>query len=49
VTQHASLTPERWARFTLDQQADASCHADAFRCLLCFTPAASRPIAHLMP
>jgi hypothetical protein len=84
VTQHASLTRERWARFTLDQQvlmvanevnrassllgdadlaslrrtyervhiaphADASSHTEAFRCLLRFTPAASKQIAHLMP
>jgi hypothetical protein len=111
VTQHASLTPERWARFSLDQQilmvanemnrassllgdaspdslrrtyervlrlldltvatqarrglrrellrwrdlvaalyvaprADAQAHAEAFRCLLRFTPA-SKQIAHL--
>ena len=114
MTQHASLTPERWARFTLDQQvlmvanemnraskllgdedldalrrtyervlrlldltvttqprrglrrellrwrdlvaalyiapqADAASHAEAFRCLLRFTPAASSQIPHLMP
>jgi hypothetical protein len=114
VTQHASLTPERWARFDLDQQilmvanemnrarglfadadpeplrrtyervlrlvdltvqtrprralrrellrwrdlvaalyvseaADAAAHGEAFRCLLRFTPAASKQIPHLLP
>jgi hypothetical protein len=114
VTQHASLTPERWARFGLDQQilmianemnrasgllgeedpaslrrayermlrlvdltvqtqprrglrrellrwrdlvaalyiasrAEARAHAQAFRCLLQLTPAASRQIPHLLP
>lgn len=114
MTQHASLTPERWARFSLDQQilmignemnratsllgdddlgplrrayervlrlldltvatherrglrrellrwrdlvaalyiaprADAASHTEAFRCLLRFTPAASRQIPHLVP
>ena len=114
MTQHASLTPERWARFTLDQQvlmvanemnrassllgeedlvslrrayervlrlldltvatqtrrtlrrellrwrdlvaalyvaprADAASHAGAFRCLLRFTPTASKQITQLMP
>ena len=114
MTQHASLTPERWACFTLDQQilmvanemnrassllgdedlaslrrtyervlrlldltvatqtrqglrrellrwrdlvatlyvaprADAASHTEAFRCLLRFTPAASKQITHLMP
>ncbi len=114
MTQHATLTPERWAGFSLDQQilmvanemnrasgllgtedlaslrrtyervlrlvdltvatrtrpglrrellrwrdlvaalylapqANATSHAEAFRCLLRFTPAASRQIAYLMP
>jgi hypothetical protein len=114
VTQHASLTPERWARFDLDRQilmvanemnrarglfaeadrdalrrtyervlrlvdltvqtrpqrglrrellrwrdliaalyigegADAPAHDEAFRCLLRFTPAASKQIPHLLP
>jgi hypothetical protein len=113
VTQHASLTPERWARFDLDQQilmvanemnrassllrtedraslkrtyervlrlvdltvatrrrrglrrellrwrdlvaalyiapdAEPRAHAEAFRCLLQFTPTASKQIPHLM-
>ncbi len=114
MTQHSSMTPERWARFSLDQQilmianemnrassllgdedlsslrrtyervlrlldltvatqtrrglrkellrwrdlvaalyvasrAEARAHAAAFRCLLQFTPAASRQIPHLLP
>lgn len=114
MTQHSSLMPERWARFTLDQQvlmvanemnrasslladddpaslrrtyervlrlldltvavqtrpglrrellrwrdlvaalyiaprADAASHTEAFRCLLRFTPAASKQIPHLIP
>jgi hypothetical protein len=114
VTQHASLSPERWARFDLDRQilmvanemnrarglfaeadqaalrrtyervlrlldltvqtrprkalrrellrwrdlvaalyvaeaADAPAHDAAFRCLLRFTPAASKQIPHLLP
>jgi hypothetical protein len=113
VTQHASLTPERWARFDRDQQilmianemnrasalldgegraplqrtyervlrlvdltvatrprrglrrellrwrdliaalyvaprAEPTAHADAFRCLLRFTPAASKQIPHVL-
>ena len=113
MTQHASLTPERWGRFTLDQQilmianemnrasrllgdedlgslrracervlrlvdltvavqtrrglrrellrwrdlvaalyvgprAEARAHGAAFRCLLQFTPVASRQIPHLL-
>lgn len=113
MTQHASLTPERWARFTLDQQIlmvanemnratrllgpedlgslrrtyervlrlvdltvavqprrtlrrellrwrdlvaslyiadrpDPGAHTEAFRCLLRFTPAASRQIPHVL-
>ena len=113
MTQHASMKPERWARFTLDQQilmianemnrassllgpedgaslrrayervlrlldltvatqnrrglrkellrwrdiiaglyvaprADAGLHAEAFRCLLRFTPASSKQIPHLL-
>jgi hypothetical protein len=114
MTQHASLSPERWARFDLDQQvlmvanemnrasrllgpedrdslrrtyervlrlvdltvatqtrrglrrellrwrdliaalyvapgAEPAAHAEAFRCLLRFTPAASKQIPHLAP
>jgi len=113
VTQHAGLTPERWARFDLDQQIlmignemnrassllrrrdiaslrlayervlrladltvatrrrrglrrellrwrdlvaalyvapepEAALHAEAFRCLLRFTPAASKQIPHVL-
>jgi hypothetical protein len=114
VTQHASLSPERWARFDLDRQilmvanemnrarglfaeggegalrrtyervlrlvdltvqtrprralrrellrwrdlvaalyvaegSDAPAHDEAFRCLLRFTPAASKQLPHLLP
>lgn len=55
MTQHASLSPERWAAFSLDQQIlmignemNRGMHTAAFRALLFFTPAAAQQIPFVL-